>query len=314
MPALSLVVCVHRERIMLERLLAAMAGCYDDLIVVHDGSESGADAEIDGEIPGIDFAALPAIPDQCGYRQPDDSAPGGMQKLVSESGGHFYEGPRCFQQEPHWPFAWCQARHDWILRLDADEVPSAELREWLIAFRGGREPGENISGYSCIWPLWDGREMTTKRWPAGRIFLFHRDRIRFFGMAEQVPVAEGQIEPLPLILEHRPARKSYGFRNLLFRPQAFAWRRVIAQSLLGEPTDLACWRWTAPEWPAGWETIRRRPLWTAFYRLVVWPCLASRDMLRTEGRIIFAAAFSGGFHHCLIALKYWHLRRGRRRS
>jgi hypothetical protein len=275
MPALSLVVCLYRERDLFERLLREMAGGYDDLVVVHDGPEDG----------------------------------NGIAKLVAQHGGRFFTRPRAFQQEPHWPFAWQEARHDWILRLDADEVPGPAMKAWLQTFRAAREPEPPLSGYTCIWPLWDGRRIVTNKWPAGRHFVFHKRRVRFFGMVEQVPVADGRFEPVPLILEHRPPRKSYGLSNLLLRAQAYHWRRVIARSLLGKPTDLACWRWGTDAWPTVWEEIRRRPLRTALHRLLIWPLFALRDIWRTEGRLIPAAAISGGIHHCLIALVYWRMRR-----
>jgi hypothetical protein len=277
MPAISLVVCVRGERDLFDRLLHESSGCYDDLVVVHDGLE-------------------------------DVEQQRSIKELVTKYGGRFFVGPRSFQQEPHWPFAWKQARHAWILRLDADEVPSPELKKWLQAFCAQPEADESISGYTCIWPLWDGQRIVTKHWPRGRIFLFHKDRVRFFGMVEQVPIPDGKFEPLQLILEHRPARKSYGFSNLLLRKQAYDWRRVIAKSLLGKPTDLQCWRWTSEQWPRIWEEIRQRPFRTACYRLTMWPLFNLREMKRVEGRVIVSAVIFAGVHHCIVAVMYWRLR------
>jgi len=280
MPALSLVVCLHRERDLLARLLRETSGCYNDLVVVHDGEEA-----------------------------PD--AP--ISEMVARDAGRFFVRPRAWQQEPHWPFAWSQARYDWILRLDADEVPSAGLRTWLQSFRKADQPPQSISGYSCIWPLWDGRKIVTEKWPAGRVFLFNKQRVRFFGMVEQIPVADQRWEALPLILEHRPLRKSFGPGNVLLRRQAYDWRRVIAQSLLGKPTDLPHWRWESESWPEVWEQIRRRPLQTALHRLFVWPLRALRNIWREERKFIPLAAMSGGIHHCLIALNYWRMAHSEKR-
>ncbi|HEV3392840.1 MAG TPA: hypothetical protein VG103_04950 [Chthoniobacterales bacterium] len=280
MPGISLVVCVSKEQDLLKRLLRDTADCYDDLVVVHDGPEAiDQDTRVD--------------------------------QLVAEYGGRFFVRPRSFQQESHWPFAWKQARNAWILRLDADEVPSTELKNWLQAFCARPEPDKSTAGYTCIWPLWDGQRTVTKYWPNGRIFLFHKDRVRFFGMAEQVPIPDGKFEALQLILEHRPTRKSFGFSNLLLRKQAYHWRRVIAQSLLGKPTDLQCWRWTSEQWPEIWEEIRQRPFRTAFYRLMMWPLFNMRQMKRVEGRVILSAIAFTGIHHCLVALMYWYLRLSR---
>src|ERR1700730_1273143 len=146
MPALSMVVCVRGEARLFERLLRETTGCYDDLVVVHDGP-----ADTDGSQ--------------------------GIERFVVQHNGRFFVRPRAFQQEPHWPFAWEQAKHDWILRLDADEFPSEELKRWLRRFRDSDEPSKGISGYTSIWPLWNGRKNVTKRWPDRRIFLFHKQRV-----------------------------------------------------------------------------------------------------------------------------------------
>lgn len=275
MPALSLVVCVHHERELLARLLQRSVGCYDDLVVVHDG---------------LDTTRVRAV--------------------VEAAGGRFFERPRAYQQEPHWPFAWQQATHDWILRLDADEFPSDEMKAWLRKFSQGPEPEESVSGFTCIWPLWNGRRTISKKWPLGRNFLFHRGRVRFFGMVEQVPVPDGRYESLELVLQHQPKRKSYGLSNLLVRKQAYRWRGQVARCLLGKPTELCCWRWESGQWPETWERIRQHPLRTAVHRLTRWTLATLRDQWKHERRLFPAAAINGPLHHALICLEFWKLQRG----
>lgn len=277
MPAVSLVVCVFHERDLLARLLNQAADCYDELVVIHDGADTT-----------------------------------NAQEVVLVAGGRFFERPREYQQEPHWPFAWGEAKHDWILRLDADEFPDEAMRAWLKAFRQSPEPPVGISGYTCIWPLWNGQREVTRKISPGRIFLFHRQRVRFFGMVEQVPVPDGQYQALDFILHHQPKRKSYGLHNVLMRKQAYRWRECIARSLLGKPTDLSCWRWDGPEWPLGWEQIRQRPLWTAVKRLLKGTLLCLRENWRLERRFFPLAAISGPVHHAMICFKYWSLRRRRK--
>jgi hypothetical protein len=310
MPRISLVVCLYSERDLLRRLLEATEGIFDDLVVVHDGAEGALPDSALESIPAIDFATAPAVPMAPSYRIPTlPPLPGSIHDLVCKFGGRFFVGPRRFQQEPHWPFAWQQAEHDWILRLDADEFPSDELKEWLLAFKLREEPATDLCGYTCVWPLWDGQRAVSRRWPAGRQFLINRARVHFFGMVEQLPVPDGRFEPLPIVLRHEPVRKSYGIGNLIIRKQAYRWRRVIAESLLGQPTALPRWRWNDASWPVIWEDIRRRPLWTALNRLVRWSLRGIRDVWRVEGRFLPNAAVCGGIHHFLIALLYFQLRK-----
>lgn len=278
MPALSLVVCVYQQRDLLARLIHESQGCYDDLVVVHDG--------------------------------PDTTD---VRTVVETAGGRFFERPHEFQQEPHWPFAWGQAKHDWILRLDADEFPSAEMKTWLKNFRAAPEPSIDISGYTCIWPLWHKDHAISKKWPAGRHFLFQKKRVRFFGMVEQTPIPDGRYEAVDLILRHEVSgRVSHNFKNILVRKQAYLWRECIARSLLGKPTDLACWRWADEAWPTQWEQIRQRPLWTAGKRLVKGTLPGLRDQWRMEKRLFPIVALGGPLHHALICFEFWRLRRAKK--
>jgi hypothetical protein len=274
MPAISLVVCVYQQGLLLQRLLQESEGCYDDLVVVHDGSDISDVAQI-----------------------------------ARRFDARFFQADRIGSLEGQSPFAWRQANHDWILRLDADEFPSEQMKQWLRRFRRQTEPAPRISGYSSIWPLWNGKRAITNKWPAGRIFLFNKNRVRFFGMVEQVPIPDGNYEALDMILHHQPQRRSHGLRNVLFRRQAYHWRSVIAQSLMKAPTDLPCWRWDSPDWPSRWEEIRTRPVRTLFSRLIIEMLRTLRDQWRAERRIFPSAAINGSVHHALICLEYLRIRR-----
>lgn len=277
MPAISLIVCLHGQREFLQRLLQSATDCHDELLVVHDG--------------------------------PDET---NIRAVVEKHGGRFFERDRAFQQEPHWPFAWEQAKHDWILRLDADEVIGNELSKWLKDFKKSADPPISVSGYECFWPMWNGATTISRKWPGGRNFLFHKQRVRFFGMVEQVPVPDSKFVHLDLALQHQPRRRSHSLWNVLVRKQAYIWRNVIARSLLGKPTDLSRWRWDDSNWPETWEQIRKRPLRTAIRRLLLEYLRTLRGQWRLEGRIYPVAALNGPIHHALICLRYWQLCRKQR--
>jgi glycosyltransferase involved in cell wall biosynthesis len=304
MPNLSLVVCLYHERELLARLLEQVSDLVDDIVVVHDGSEEeDGPTNENNKPPALDYSSL------IGRTSGDEAyIPGGyppkrgsIGEMVQERDGRFFTGPRCFQQEPHWPFAWSVARNNWILRLDADEYPGEDLKNWLRGFRDAKElSSETVSGYTCIWPLWDGKHEVTQRWPAGRIFLIHRERVRFFGMVEQVPLADTYFKSVDSVLHHRPSRKSFGLTNLLFRRQAYNWRRVIAKSLLTSPTNLPRWRWSSRDWPEQWTQIRKQPLSTGMRRLVRAPVHQAIEMWRVEKRVDLSAVLGTGMHQFLL--------------
>lgn len=274
MPAISLVVCVHKQRKLLERLIHESQGCYDELVVEHD------------------------IPDTENIRE-----------IVEARGGRFFERTPIFLHEPHWPFLWGQATHNWIFRLDSDEFPGIDLRKWLQDFRNLPEPASEISGYACNWPLWNGKKQVSKKWPTGRVFLFNKNRVRYFGMCEQGIVPDGKYNPLDLILHHQPTRSTFSLHNAVFRKQSSNGQTHIAKCLLGKPTDLPCWRWTDPNWPPEWEQIRSKPLQTAARRLVMGTFRGLRDQWRTEKHFYPTAAIANPFYHVSMCLKFWRMRR-----
>jgi len=316
MPAVSLVVCLRKERDLLERLLRHCDGCYDDLVVVHDGDEFEPDAGSDrlggSRVPSIDFSSLPTdqVPEVYREQTQSDSV-AGTAELVRRHGGRFFAGPREQQQEPHWPFLWHMARHDWILRLDADEFPSPDLRSWLQEIRQGGPEILIAPGYACIWPLWDGCRAKTSSWPNGRLFLFNKTQVSYFGMVEHLPEASAPYERLPLLLQHQPRRKSYGMRNIVFRPQAYRWRERIATSLAATPLALARWNYASQEWPEGWERLRRRPLYEAARRAVKFPLQQWKEMIAAGERPILSACINPGLHHFLLAIEVWKAMRKR---
>jgi FkbM family methyltransferase len=334
MPKISLAVCLRGERDFLARLLENTRGCYDDLVVVHDGPEElknnqskrevGENKEKGWNSPeelslaapdappkaiARDYAQLaPGSPLPTGYRLVGGpTVPGSVHELVDGYGGRFYEGPRCFQQEPHWPFAWWAVEHDWILRLDADERPTKELSDWLACFRTKETSGFQSTGFSCIWPLWDGRKRTTNSWPTGRLFLFNRQHASMIGMAEETPLMNGTVLQLPLVLCHEPRRKSYGLRNILARRQAYAWRKVIATSLMQSPQSLPRWKCVATTWTGSWRSIKDEPLVEGIYRLFKFPLEQARALRAHSLKISPSVCLNPALHNFLICMKLWQL-------
>jgi len=285
MPAITLVVCLRNETANLARLLRHSSECFDELLVVHDGAETvpslqktivrcgPGSLERAGAPPShmaMDYATLKkGAKGPEGYRLvTGHRGKGSLGKLVASYRGRLYEGPRCFQQEPHWPFAWWQARHEWILRLDADEYPSEEMKAWLLGFRKTSSVTKNLSGFSCVWPYWDGEREFCFSESEWRPFLIHKHRASLIGMAEQGPIPHSPWKKTGLVLHHRPERPSFGLSYVFFRRQSYRWRRCIAASLALRPVDLPRWQYNRKTWPAHWAQVIARPWATGLRRWV----------------------------------------------
>lgn len=346
MRKISLVVCLYKERDLLARLLKHADGCYDDLVVVHDGPEENAEkrdpetlkSKFGNQNPDIfyendwkspedlslkepnappielarDYADLPPdAPIPTGYRLVVGlPVTGSIHELVTKHAGRFYEGPRCYQQEPHWPFAWWAAKNDWILRLDADEYPTEDLRHWLTLFKDGPQT-ELPPGVMAIWPLWTGAKQVWCRREPSRLFLFDRSRVKFFGMVEHTPMpAHGAYASIPLLINHRPVRKSYGLANLIVRKQAYRWRYVIASSLLKYPQELPCWAFKEMRWPEFWEKTRSQPLKIGIRRGLLTPMVQALYESRHGAEFVPDAYIGSGLHQLLMGITYFLKRIG----
>lgn len=311
MPRITLVVCLHGEEDLLARLLAHVQGCYDDLIVIHDGPLTGTSpVNQDSASIAHDFSKSLSSEYTAPWREITTAkAADPLSDLVFRHGGRFFIGPRCFQQEPHWPFAWSQSKSDWILRLDADEYPSRELAKWLTEFRKKECIEISPSGYSCVWPLWNGDRATTRNWPDGRLFLFDRTKVSFIGMVEDTPLIEGATLALDMVLHHQPKRKSYGIRNVIFRRQAYRWRQRIAEQLVENPGDSARWRVNSLAWHEPWQSIRSHPIRHALFALIFFPLFQMRKMVKAGERPSFSASLNPALHHFLLGIEVFRSKR-----
>ncbi len=101
-------------------------------------------------------------------------------------------------------FAVDQARHDWILSIDADEVLSSTLEESLSAWKAA-EGEESMAGYRVRRRTWFlGRWIDHTSWSSDwQLRLFHRARAQWEGGRVHESVRpSGPVGRLDGVLEH----------------------------------------------------------------------------------------------------------------
>lgn len=190
--AISACLVVRNEERVIERCLRSLDGVVDEIVLVHDGL--------------------------CGDRTMEIAARYRCRSFEAPAGGH--GGQR------NTPLAYEHARGDWILKLDADEFLSAELRDHLR----GLTRRTDVDGYAFIWRLWNGRRYVTRAGPYKTV-LFRRDRTRMVGLLHALERVEGPVREVPLELEHRPLHGPFAARTLFTK-----WRRY-ARIEAGEYTS-----------------------------------------------------------------------------
>lgn len=191
-PQISAVVVVHNEEKVIERCLDSLEGMVDEVLVVHDG-------------PCED----------------------GTLVIAEARGCRVFVRSRIGHAEYHRPFAYEQARGEWILNVDGDEFLSKELREGLR----GLTARTDVAAFEFEWPMWDGERYMTSGGPY-KLALMRRDRIRAVGNIHLYPEVDGVVERSELRLEHRPLYNNFSLA--VMRTKWRRWARLQAGEYLSD--------------------------------------------------------------------------------
>jgi glycosyltransferase involved in cell wall biosynthesis len=241
-------IIARNEEAVIGRCLGSLRGAVDEIVLVHDGP--------------------------CDDRTLEIAEQAGARVFVRDAVGH---------SEAQSVFAYEQARGEWLLRIDADEFLSDDLRRAVPDLI----QRDDVDGYEFMWPIWNGQRYVTKNGPF-RLALFRRRATSLLGMIHSVERVEGRVERLPLLLEHRPRYDNFTVRSV--RTKWRRWARIHAGELLTPLDELPRFNWDGPaRWP-WWRGVLNRlspillvPYTLASFALFVakdWDALPLRDNLR----------------------------------
>lgn len=105
-------------------------------------------------------------------------------------------------------FSLSQARHDWVLVLDADEAATPGLEEWLRGFFEAGRDGQSAYGFKIRRAEYFlGKRIHGACWnPSYQDRFFRRDKAKYVGVIHEYPVAEGGFvrAPAEAFIEHNP--------------------------------------------------------------------------------------------------------------
>ncbi|MDD4900600.1 MAG: methyltransferase domain-containing protein [Patescibacteria group bacterium] len=215
---ISACLVVHNEEKYIARCLESIYGAVDEIIVVHDG-----------ECADKTLAICKKYTDKIFIRNHAGVA------------------------EPHRPFSFRQASGEWILRIDADEFLSAELKEHIKNLVSDN----SIGAYEFLWPIWDGKKYLTKQWPRKKC-LFRKDQASFLGMPHYVANIHGKVEKCDFILEHRP-----DYNNLAWTVFKIKWiglSKIQARIYCKKFSDIQKYNYSGDSWPRIIKLRKRVPL------------------------------------------------------
>jgi glycosyltransferase involved in cell wall biosynthesis len=235
MKKISACLVVRHEEKIIKRCLDSLLGAVDEIIVVHDGECADKTLEI-----------------------------------VSIYTDKIFIRPFSGFMEKHLVFAFNQAQGDWILRIDADEFLSPELRDNLRKLA----EQEECTGYEFIWSYWDGTKRITEKWPYKRCF-FRRDRLSFLGVPHFTPAVAGKVEKNDFVLEHRPFYDNFSMAS--FWKKWLPWAKIQAEYYGKDFSQIEKFNYHFKDWPPNIILRKRHPL-----------LLAAPDFFIGFGRCFFS--------------------------
>ena len=105
-------------------------------------------------------------------------------------------------------FSLSQAKHEWVLVLDADEAATPGLEDWLRNFfAAGREKQEQVGFKIRRAEYFLGRQIYGACWnPSFQDRFFRRDKTKYVGVIHEYPEAAGGFVRAPdaAYIEHNP--------------------------------------------------------------------------------------------------------------
>ncbi len=218
MPKISACLVIYNEEARIKKCIDSLIGAVDEIIVVHDG--------------------------ECC----DNTL-----KICRDYNAKIFIRPHAGFMEAHLPFCFDLAQGDWLLRIDADEYLSPELRNNLKILVGDGD----VSAYELLWPIWDGKKYLTKQWPRKRC-LFKKNKISFLGIPHYVINVEGKIKKCDFTIEHKPDYNSLAWP--IFLSKWIAWSKIQAQAYLKNFSCIEKYNYNGNSWSSLIKLRRKIPL------------------------------------------------------
>ncbi len=161
---ISAILAVHNEERVIRSCLESIKDVVDEILIVHDGP--------------------------CEDKTLD---------ICNEYTKHIFVQPRKKMIALHLALLLRKVTYEWVLKIDADERLSSQLQKNIRKLIENPE----VDAYSFLWPFWDGKKETTKRWPK-KMALYRLSKISFLGFPHwDDPKINGKIARVNLKLEHK---------------------------------------------------------------------------------------------------------------
>jgi glycosyltransferase involved in cell wall biosynthesis len=163
---ISAIIIVYNEESVIKECLESIKNAVDEIVVVHDG-------------PCKDNTV----------------------KIAKKYTNKVYQTKHRGRSAFNFITALKKTKYNWILKLDADESLSPELKKNIKKII----KEENVDGFSFIHPLWNGEKTITSTWPRKQV-LVRKSKISYLafpGFDASINI-NGIVKKTNYIIRHKP--------------------------------------------------------------------------------------------------------------
>jgi len=252
---ISAIMCVHNEEKLIKRALDSLRGVADEILIMHDGPCSDNTLKIARKY---------------------------TSKIIINKENIGLPGPIL-------PVLLRKAKGPWILKIDADEFLSKEMRDNIRKLAENKE----VSAYTFRWLLWDGKKYVTKNLPR-KPSLYRKSKISYLGFPHfDDPKIRGKIIDTPYQLHHRPImnRPLFNWHDFVHKA-LYRYGRLQAEYTLKDFNSLDKFQWPEKDYQLAIRIRRRFPALSAFPMAIAsfFRVLFTNNAYK-EGKPVFIEAF-----------------------
>lgn len=265
---ISACLVVYNEEKLIERCLSSIADFCDEIIVVHDGP--------------------------CTDKTLD---------IASKYTKHIYVKEHTGEAEAHRPLAYKKAGCEWIMKIDADEYLTEESKKLI---RMEICSGKAVDGYSLTWPIWDGKEYITSKWPY-KPCIFRKEKMRYIAFVHSEETVDGEMKRLSARLEHQPQYNNLSLKT--FYTKHKKWIKIHAEFLNKSIYSLDSFNVSGErKWPLHMMLIKKYNLFSIPINFFVFFIGYFRDknVYYTPLAVIRYFVMNYGYYVSL-AVEYWKI-------
>jgi glycosyltransferase involved in cell wall biosynthesis len=268
----SAILVIYNEEKLIRRALESIKNVVDEILILHDGPCKDKSLKIAREYTSHVFQT-----------KKNHGVPGMIL-----------------------PILFRKVKHEWILKIDADEVVSKEFAKAIPKLI----QNPKINAYTVRWPYVDkNKKETTKNWPR-KLSLYRKSKMHYLGFPHwDDPKIDGEITDTNFVLHHYPPGGSLPSWKMFREKGLGRYLRLQGEYTLKDFKKLDRFQYEKEDYPLTLKIRRMFPLITAlpFGILAFFRTLLSRGAWR-EGRLVLKEALGTIIYYYFLGIYIYRLK------